>query len=618
MAIAGRTGFWNGPQLAARWLADHAPLPRPRSYAVYRETTGPDGRAVETYRTADEADPLAHYDFEQWRLRHQLAGPDGLALAVLVIREVVDAGGTIRECVIERRRGTFDGPFYGNPARVEFVGSARAVRLYTADAQGRLVEATPTTPSGPTGRDIAEGFGAEEDAIRARFGPEAVVLDRRSPTLFEDMIGLSSVVHVRGVDGDIGCGIGWHGPMVYLLIGAFPRLDHGLALPPADESAVALALHRHGLVRHEMRLDPEGLCVMAGQRNGRQLFILRAGADRVRVERYTPGDETIGSADQRRWISYAEAHEGRIMLDAYQDGASDELVVLTGDAEGQVWRHRIDPDGVELACGPANETAVAALYRGAASVDEPATAVAGSAGATASDLPPDADSLLAKARAFARASAVLRDAMAPDLSWEATAACLRALVEPLDVLRTHGATVALTSLLRRGDLIPLSKADRTHALAALERQLLDELAEIRIAATVPPLIGSAGALADPALLDHFPEAAYHADEARRCLALRRPAAAAYHVMLVVRVGLRAIDEQAERAAMTHWSDLMAAIGRHDHLPAAIHETLRRLRRAWHAPTLLPAEKYTEEEAASLLAAADAFMRAIAGMPPPTA
>lgn len=625
MAMAGRTSLWNGPQLAAQWLAARGPLPRPVSYAIFRETTRPNGGTDEHYSTPNEPHPLAPHDFQHWLLHHRLGGPDGLGLALLVIREVVDPDGAIRECVIERRRGAVDGPLSGEPARVEFVGAARSVRLYSVDNQGRLVETTPAAPPAPPCHDITEAFRGEEDAIRAHFGQAAVVLDRRSPTLFEELAGLSSIVHVRGTDRgtgrDWGCGIGWHGPMPYLLIGDFPRLDHGLALPPAEESAVAAALREHNLTRHEMRFDSEGLCVIASRRDRQDLFIVRPDSDGARVDPYTPGDETVGSNDQRRWIRYAEAHEGRIALDAYQDGASEELVVLTGDGDGQVWRHRIDPDGVELACGPANETAVAMLYRARRSpdgADQNDEVAALAQDAPWPEPPPEADSLLAMARAYAHVLATLRAERDAEPAWPATATRLRTLAEPLRLLGVRGAATAARTLLRRGDRSPPSTADRLRALDNLEQRLIEDLADIQVSAATQGWPDLTDGTPDPAIEDRFPEAAYHHDEARRCLALRRPSAAVFHAMHVARVGLRAIAGDLDAAVIGDWTRLMAAIAKREDLPPAVGDSLRQLRRTWHAPGLLPAEKYTEEEAEAVLDALAGFMRAVMDWRPPPA
>jgi hypothetical protein len=473
MPIAGRSSVWNGPQLAARWLAARGPLPEPVRYAIYRDTIRPGGDTTATYRIQDEPQPFGPQEFTVWRGRNRLGGAAGLGLAVLVIREVLDTAGFMRECIIERRRGTIDGPLAGDPARIEFIGPVRSVRLYVVDSHGRLVESTPSSPPLPQAPDITDAFGGEEAALRAHFGPSAIVLDRRSPTLFEELAGLSSIVHVRHVGGDVGCGIGWHGPMAYLLIGDFPRLDHGLALPPSEEGSVAEALRRNKLTRHEMRLDSDGLCVIASKRDTQALFIVRPDEAGARVEPYTPNHGSIGSEDQQRWIHYAEDHERRIVLDAYQDGASDELVVLTGDDNGQVWRHRIDDDGVEVACGPANETAVAMLYRARRTPNGAnimATTdpddIAESEGWP--ELPPEADSLLAKARAYAEASLALRKARAAKLSWPATAACLREMDEPLRVLGARGAATALRGFLRRGDRSSPADADRLRGLDAVE------------------------------------------------------------------------------------------------------------------------------------------------------
>ena len=77
--------------------------------------------------------------FHTWVAAQGLKGPERLKLGVLVIRETVDDGGLLRDCVLERRRGAVDGPFYGDPARVEFTGGGRALS-YTRDAKIRVFD----------------------------------------------------------------------------------------------------------------------------------------------------------------------------------------------------------------------------------------------------------------------------------------------------------------------------------------------------------------------------------------------------------------------------------------------------------------------------------------------
>ncbi len=367
MATAGKTELWNGPQHPPRWMSEHGNLPAPVSFAVCRETLTPEGGLITAYTVLGDIAALTPLDFRQWLLRHRLAGADGIGLSLLVIRETLDREGLISDCIIERRRGALDGPLCGAPARIAFRGPAGAVRLYAIEAGDRLTEIPPSAlirrPCAIEASSLQESFSGEERALRARFGPTALVVGRRAPTVSEDMIGLSSIVHVRTGDAEVGCGIGWHGPVAYTLVAAFPRFDQGPALPSADERAVAAAIETHRLVRHETRHDTAGPGVVARRRDGPELFIVRPDGGGATVTPYTPDPASVGSPDQRRWMRYAEAHEARTILDAYQDGGSDDLIVLTGDTDGEVWRHRIDTDGVEIGRDPANDTAVAVRHR---------------------------------------------------------------------------------------------------------------------------------------------------------------------------------------------------------------------------------------------------------------
>jgi len=130
MDTAGRGKDWNGPQLAARLAALEGVAPEPVEFVVCRVTTQPGGNETQAYQVADEPGPLAQAELPRWLARRRLLGADRLALAVLIIREVIDEAGLIRECTLERRRGALDGPLYGDPARVEFTGPARVVRVY--------------------------------------------------------------------------------------------------------------------------------------------------------------------------------------------------------------------------------------------------------------------------------------------------------------------------------------------------------------------------------------------------------------------------------------------------------------------------------------------------------
>lgn len=628
MATAGKTEIWNGPQLTTRWVAAHGNLPAPVCFAIFRETQRADGHQVTAYTVHDDASILTPRGFERWLVRHRLAGPERIGVALLIIREILDEHGLIRECTIERRRGAVDGPLCGAPARVEFMGPAQAVRLYVVKAGSRLVEAHPSTfirqPHVAHETFVAEAFSGEEAALRTRFGPDAVIVARRDPTLFEDMIGLSCVAHVQTDESPIGCGIGWHGPLAYTLLAAFPRLDHGLALPPTEDQAVTASIEAEDLVRHEMRLDTNGLGVIARQRNGQELYIVRPNKGGASVAPYVPDPMSVGSPDQRRWMRYAETHEARTILDAYQDGGSEELVVLTGDADGQVWLHRIDADGVEVARGPANDTAVAARYRMGVEVTPegrsptgvtpehhagrlPLNQPAGASHAATSD----PHSLLGKVAAYSDASALIataRDAASADEDRVATV--VQELIRALSVLpvpRTHTAARALSRRIARREG-PL--ADLIPAMDDIARRLREELADVMVTGAANACDMAGSALFGTAVEDAFPDASYHIEEAFRCLALRRPTAAVFHAMTIARIGLRAVcaPDLAATAHTLRWPALLTAIDADSAVPPAMTDLLREVRRLSHAPGLMPADKHTEEEAETLLNVVAELMR----------
>ena len=62
-------------------------------------------------------------------------------------------------------------------------------------------------------------------------------------------------------------------------------------------------------------------------------------------------------------MNFAESYEGLAVLDAWHDGTTDDVMVLTGDLSGQVWRHHIDLDGVESWRKTDDEAAIGAVHR---------------------------------------------------------------------------------------------------------------------------------------------------------------------------------------------------------------------------------------------------------------
>ena len=639
MNTAGRGKDWDGPQLAARLAALEGVAPEPVEYVVGRITTHPDGAETQVYLVADEPGPLRQADLPRWLARRRMVGANRLALAVLVIREVLDEAGLIRECTLERRRGALDGPLYGDPARVEFTGPARMVRCYRVLRDGRLTEIAGTTDTLPVRRHASEHFASEQGALRAQFGPEARMIDAREPTLFETMVGFDSILHVRLADGsEIGCGIGWHGPVPFVLPAAFPRFATPLALSPENEAAVQAVLTRDNLVRHETRLDPLGLAVMARRRGGEQLFLLRANAGAATIEPYEAVADSAASEDQARWMRYAETYEHLAMLDAWHDGDRDDLLVVTGEASGQIWRHHIDRDGVETWRKPDEQAAAGLLYRerlspGAlAAADAAADADAAKSEVAPAPPPPlplpepdeaeeaPTESLLAKVQAYVAALAALRgaqEAAAGEAPLTAALVHLRALQPALETLEADQAAAEAQMLLLQVEEERIRPVRLAGALARLEARLSDELAAIRVVSLAAPQWRR---LMDPApfgaaVENAFPEAGYDIEEAALCLAFRRPSAASFHCMRIVECGLAALGASLRidlPGEDRHWSRIVSLL--RESTPAdraGVLAALEQVRRCWRGARLVPAEKYTEAEAERLFRAVGAFMAELA-------
>lgn len=633
MDTAGRGKDWSGPQLAVRLAALEGVAPEPVEFVVCRVTTRPDGNETQSYQVTDEPGLLTEAELPRWLARHRLLDANRLALAVLIIRAVIDEAGLIRECTLERRRGAVDGPLHGDPARVEFTGPARMVRIYRVLRDGRLTEVAGTSDVLPARRHTSEHLAGEQGALRAQFGPAARMIDAREPTLFETMAGFDSIVHVRLEDGrEIGCGIGWHGPVPFVLPAEFPRFAAPLTLAPENEAAVQAVLARDNLVRHETLLDSGGLAVVARRRGGEQLFLLRANAGAASSEPYRPSVDHAASDDQARWMRYAETYEHLTMLDAWRDGDTDDLLMLTGEANGQVWRHHIDPDGVETWRKPDDEAAAGLLYREHVAPGSLAAADAARSEVAPATSPPtladqdeaeDApvDSLLAKVEAYVAAVAALRgarEAATEATPLAATLAHLRALQPALETLGAEHAAIEARMLLLQLEDGRIRPARLPKALARLEERLPEELGAIRLLTLSPSQWRH---LVDPAPFGAavefaFPEAGYDIEEAALCLAIRRPSAAVYHCMRVVECGLAVLGGSLRTNLLgedRQWTRIMARL-REAAGPdqAAVLAALEQVRRCWRGARLVPAEKYTEAEAERLFRAASVFMSTLAG------
>jgi hypothetical protein len=610
-------GSGTGARLSARLVALNGVAPDPVHYVLFRSTRRIDGTQVEGYSVADEVARMDATGLDAW-LARQPTSVDRLAVAVLVIREIHDTHGLILQCAIERRRGLAEGPFCGDPARVEFTGAASAVRLYSAGPDGRLVEITPHAETAPPDLRPPEHFAGEQKALQTRFGDGVRILDAREPTLFEDMAGLSSIVHVRTADGrEVGCGVGWHGDMAFVLEAEFPRLATSLELLKEDAAAVDAAVRADSLVRGELRLDGDGIAVHARRRGAEDLFLLRPASGQARTEPHAPS-RNAAVPDQQKWLHFAETYEALTVLDVWRDGSGDGVIVLTGDASGQLWRHHIDVDGVEAWRRADNDAAFGALHRehlcpGALAVEdaEPArgdTDASGAAAAVARRLPDV--SLLTHGEAYVRAMTALRDAR-DAVGDEAgdTAAHVAALRQALDAVEAHVAAEAAQDLLRHFD---------TATLTRLEALMRAELALIQCVAVAPP---NARALHDGDVLGAdvtagLPAAAYDIGEAAICLALRRPTASVFHCMKVVECG---IGELARRVGVADpvgsgerdWQAIMRLLHRAADVGfGTAAEALDEVRRRWCGGSLVPAEKYTEAEAERIFQAIGGFMRAL--------
>lgn len=623
MSDGRKADVWTGPQLAARLLALDGVAPDATLHVLYRDTHRSDGTTEAGYCVPSMPERLDEPAFHSWVAAQGLKGPERLKLGVLVIRETVDDGGLLRDCVLERRRGAVDGPFYGDPARVEFTGAAQGVRLYRAQRNGRLVEVAASPEVTPPWPRLATPFAGEMAALRASHGDAVELLDLREPTLFEEMAGLSAVAHLRLPDGrETACGIGWFGTMAFVLEAAFPRFGVRLELAPGDAAAVDRVLRDNRLVRHDLRLDERGLSVMARRYGGLELFQIRV-EDGATLAPYHPRPEAAAGKDQLRWMRYAETAEGLAVLDAWREGGGDDLTVLTGDPKGQVWRHAIDIDGVELWRRPDDGAAVAVPHRerlfpgvvlGAEAAAPPPPDMP--VRPPPAEPPPEPGTVLSRVQAYVGVlgamERVRHAAGAADA--DALQAALTTLADGLTGIGAPVAARAASGLLRVHE--PAAVAP---AMIEIKQRLDDELALMRVepAAALAWIAPDEDAPFGPQVADRFPSCAHDIDEAVRCLALQRPTAAMLHGMRVAQSALAAlarltgVARAAGEGTVPTWraavTGLRLGIDRH----SEVADALETLRRRWRSPSLLPAAKYTEEEATRALQALAALMQAVA-------
>lgn len=366
MTIPGRGQVWTGEQLTARLIALHGVAPEVAQYAVARVTEDADqpGQVREGYLVPGEVQRLNAAAFDFWLAKRGLAGPERLSVAVLVVRELVAANGDILWCTLEHRRGGMDGPYHGSPARIVFTGPVQLVHFYQATPDGQMTEIAPAP-------DMAERTEPERDAmtplqaaLSISFGDAARVVNTRAPTVIEAMVGLTSVLHIARPDGrEVGCGILWHGPIAVVLQAAFARFDVPPEVSPRQSAALDALLAAHGLSACEVRRDEFGSAVLARRKGGTELFLVRFDGEVPRLLPYSAGRPSAITAAQEQWLHYIETYEGLTVLDAYHDGKSEALIVLTAGPEYKVWRHSVDGDGVETWRVADTGSDVAALCR---------------------------------------------------------------------------------------------------------------------------------------------------------------------------------------------------------------------------------------------------------------
>lgn len=302
------------------------------------------------YRVPGYRNSLSDAEFQAWleRSPSEKAAPPRQTLALLIIRETADEAGFTRECSIERRRGSTDGPFYGNPARVEITWPEERLRVYRLTDNGTLAKSDIPKENQLNRENMPEQFYGELQAVHDHFAVNVSVSGCRLPTAIEELVGLDTILCVRLPDGSmVDCGVGWHRTVPFVVQAVFPRFGAPLMLTAEQDAAVQDFITSHGLVRQETRADGSGLVVVALRRSQDELFLLRVKAGAITAEPYQRAPRTLASEDQVRWMNYIETYERLSVLDAWKGDGSDDLFVITTDGEGEAWRHHVDPDGVE-------------------------------------------------------------------------------------------------------------------------------------------------------------------------------------------------------------------------------------------------------------------------------
>jgi hypothetical protein len=369
-------------------------LPGAERFIVYR-ATGIAGTAVqEGYLVPGVVGRLTAEAFDAWLAKRGLTEAERQSMAVLVIRERLAADGSIAECELEHRRGAVDGPYHGSPARIVFTGPARQARFYQAAPEcalpecalvagvplgGALTEVAAMPGVAVRPAPVSDPMAAIRAAIRGSYGEAARIIDTREPTVIEAMAGIATVLHVVRADGHIvGCGILWHGPCAITLQADFPRFDVAPSLSAHQTAVLDRLAAAEALAVCETRQDEHGLAIVARRLATADFVQVRLDGETARMVPYAPGRPAGLTADQAGWLHYVETYEALQVIDAYRDGATDALIVLTGGADGTAWRHRVDIDGIETWRRPGITGAAATLHgsRGDGVPAEPACAPA--------------------------------------------------------------------------------------------------------------------------------------------------------------------------------------------------------------------------------------------------
>lgn len=319
-----------------------------RANVVFRDVTQADGREISRYETLG----TTHIDYSAYRTELARCFPalDPARVAFLIIREWRDAEGALLVCVIERRLGSPDGPFHGNPARVEFDAAVERVRSFQVQPDGGLVEAFPAISGRATQPAVLEAaFAGEQLAACARFGETTRVVATREPTTLEDLAGFSTVLRLVLPDGrEVCCGVIWTGTEAVLIQGQFLWHDDPPHLTAAEFAQLRDAAATYGLRPHELRHDRDGFSLLAHRSGSMLMHLLRVAAGTVRVELYHPLSHFGAlNPDQVKWLRYVERYEGLVVIDVFPDRETGHAGALTVDWRRRIIRHRIDPDGIE-------------------------------------------------------------------------------------------------------------------------------------------------------------------------------------------------------------------------------------------------------------------------------